>query len=66
MTNLINSDSVLEVSMIGLEEIKCVRCGSDKFKKGFIKKFCIGDDVYFSQLLKCKDCEHELMVEVKV
>jgi len=56
----------LEIDMTKLKEIKCTRCGSESFKKGIIKKKYEGNDIYFEQLLKCKDCEHELLIQVRV
>jgi hypothetical protein len=66
MRGLMNSDNILEMSIVELKEIKCVRCQSDRLLGGAIKRRRENGIDYFEQKLKCRDCWHEMIFQVRI
>jgi len=56
----------LVINTTDLREIRCSRCQSSKVAKGSIKKSLEDGALYFEQKFKCKDCEHETVIKVKI
>ena len=56
-------NSVMEGKML---ELKCSRCGSERLLRRSIKRKLEGGIDYFEQILKCKECEQEMFVQVRV
>ena len=56
----------LEMDMAKLKELRCTRCGSERLARGIIKRKYNDGIYYFEQILKCKECEQEIVMQVRI
>ena len=56
----------LEMGMSQLKELRCTRCGSNMLRRGKISSRIENSIPYFEQLLTCKECNHEILMQVRI